>query len=161
MRNMERSDRSRVRAVAMLLCVILAACGRTDPAIQIAVDAQLAASTATATLSLDISVSRGVVRLAGEVASRDQQRRAVELARSVDGVDAVIDEMYPGDGTIVTAVTQALAADPLLGKVPIEVDARGGHVRLMSEQTDKEQRARAMALARKVDGVKDVEDRMR
>ena len=130
MRNMERSDRSRVRAVAMLLCVILAACGRTDPAIQIAVDAQLAASTATATLSLDISVSRGVVRLAGEVASRDQQRRAVELARSVDGVEGVIDEMYLGDDAIVIAVKQALASDPLIGKVPIDVDARGGHVRL-------------------------------
>lgn len=145
----------------MVLCVIFAACGRTDPAIQIAVDAQLAASMATATLSLDISVNRGVVRLAGEVASRDQQRRAVELAGSVDGVEGVIDEMYLGDGTIVIAVKQVLASDPLVGKVPIDVDARGGHVRLMSEQTDKEQRARAMELATKVDGVKDVEDRMR
>jgi hyperosmotically inducible periplasmic protein len=145
----------------MLLCVIPAACGRTDPAVQIAVDAQLAASVETALLSLDISVNRGVVRLAGEVTSRDQQRRAVELARAVDGVKDVIDEMYLGDGAIVTAVREALASDPLVGKVPIDVDARGGHVRLMSEQTDKEQRARAMDLAAKVDGVKDVEDRMR
>ena len=144
------------------MCVnIHAACGRTDPAVQIAVDQRLSADAETAPLSLDISITRGVVRLAGEVASREQSRHAVELARSVDGVKDVVDDMHLSDETIVAAVKRALAADPLVGRVPIEVDANGGHIRLMSDQTDKDQRARAMELAAKVDGVRQVEDRMR
>lgn len=157
-----RADRSRVATVVVVLCISLqAACGRTDPAVQIAVDQRLAADAETAPLSLDISITRGVVRLAGEVTAREQRRRAVELARSVDGVKDVIDDMYLSDETIVAAVKRALAADPLVGRVSIEVDSNGGNIRLMSEQTDQDQRARAMELARTVDGVKDVEDRMR
>jgi osmotically-inducible protein OsmY len=73
----------------------------------------------------------------------------------------VVDDMYLSDETIVAAVRTTLAADPLLSGVPIEVDSSGGHIRLMSDQTDKDQRARAMDLSAKVDGVKHVEDRMR
>lgn len=165
MRRMERSrrwGRSLVATVAVLLSVIVhAACGRTDPAVQIAVDERLSTDAGTAPLSLDISINRGVVRLAGEVDSREQRRRAVELARSVDGVKDVIDAMHFSDEAIVAAVKRALAADPIVGKVPIDVDANRGNIRLMSDQTDKEQRARALELSANVDGVKHVEDRMR
>ena len=112
-------------------------------------------------LSLDISITRGVVRLAGEVTSREQSRRAVELARSVDGVKDVLDDMYLSDEAIIAAVTRVLAADPLVGRAPIEVDSNGGNIRLRSDQTDKDQRARAMELSAMVDGVNQVEDRMR
>ena len=128
---------------------------------QTAVDVKLSQDQQLAPLSLDISINRGVVRLIGEVTSRQQERRAVTIARSVDGVKDVIDEMYLGDATIVAAVTRALAADPLVGRVPIAVDSTGGNIRLMSDQTDRDQRARAMELAAQVDGVKHVEDRMR
>jgi osmotically-inducible protein OsmY len=149
-------------SIVVLLCVsIHTACGRTDPAVQIAVDQRLSADAGTAPLSLDISINRGVVRLAGEVTSREQRRRAVALARSVNGVKDVVDEMHLSDQTIVAAVKSALAADPLVGKVPIEVDANRGNIRLMSDQTDKDQRARAIELSANVDGVKHVEDRMR
>jgi osmotically-inducible protein OsmY len=69
--------------------------------------------------------------------------------------------MHPSDAAIVAAVRSALSADALVGSVPIEVDANRGNVRLMSDQTDKDQRARAIELSTKVDGVKHVEDRMR
>jgi osmotically-inducible protein OsmY len=155
-------DRSLVVSVVVLLCVVIhAACGRTDPAVQIAVDDRISADAGTAALSLDISINQGVIRLAGEVTTREQRRRAVALARSVDGVKDVVDGMQLSDATIVAAVKSALAADPLVGKIPIEVDANRGNIRLMSDQTDKEQRARAMELAANVDGVKHVEDRMR
>lgn len=159
---MPSMDRSLVVSVVVLLCVIIhAACGRTDPAVQTAVDERISADAGTAALSLDISINRGVVRLAGEVTTAEQRRRAVALARSVDGVKDVVDGMHLSDATIVAAVKSALAADPLVGKVPIEVDANRGNIRLMSDQTDKEQRARAMELAANVDGVTHVEDRMR
>jgi hyperosmotically inducible protein len=152
---------SRIRCGAIVLCLLTAACGPTDPAIQTAVDAQLAVDTVTAPLSVDISVNRGVVRLSGEVESRDQQRRAVELARSVRGVKNVIDEMHLGDAAIVAAVKRALAADPLVGKIPIDVDASAGNIRLRSDQTGKDDRTRAVEVASKIDGVTHVEDLMR
>ena len=150
-----------LRCAATVLCVAVAACGDSDPAVQTAVDAQLSVDSVTAPLSVDISVTRGVVRLTGEVASRDQQRRAVELTRSVRGVENVIDEMRLSDAAVVAAVKQALAADSLVGRIPIEVDSSAGNIRLMSDQTGPDDRARAMEVASKVDGVKHVEDRMR
>ena len=65
------------------------------------------------------------------------------------------------DATIVTAVKQALAADPLVGRIPIEVDASNGNVRLISDQTGPDDRKQAVAIASKIDGVRQVEDRMR
>jgi osmotically-inducible protein OsmY len=148
-------------ASVLLFSALLTACSRTDPSIQAAVDSQLAVDSATATLSLDISVTRGVVHLAGVVASRDQQRRAVELTRSVRGVKDVVDEMHLSDAAVAAAVKQALLADPIIGKVPIEVDSTNGFTRLMSEQTTKDERTRAVEIARKIDGVTQVQDRMR
>jgi osmotically-inducible protein OsmY len=150
-----------VAPIAALLSMLTIACGQTDPAIQTAIDAQLAGDSVTAPLSVDISVSRGVVRLAGEVASREQQRRAVALAEAVRGVKRVTDEMYLSDDVIVAAVKKTLAADPLVGRVPIDVDSSGGNIRLVSDQTTKDDRIRAVEISSKVDGVKHVEDRMR
>ena len=149
------------RCVIVLCAVVATACSRTDPAIQVAVDKALSANADTAPLSIDISVSGGVVRLAGAVASRDQEHRAVAVAQSVRGVKNVIDEMYLNDAGIVNAVKQALAADPLVARIPIEVDSTRGYVRLMSDQTGPDDRKRAVAIASKVDGVSQVEDRMR
>jgi osmotically-inducible protein OsmY len=148
------------RAV-LLFSALLTACTRTDPGIQAAVDSQLSVDSATATLSLDISVARGVVHLAGVVASREQQRRAVELTRSVRGVKDVVDEMHLSDTAIAAAVKQALLADPIVGKIPIEVDSTNGFTRLMSDQTTKDERTRAVDIAKTIDGVTQVEDRMR
>jgi osmotically-inducible protein OsmY len=145
----------------LLFSALLVACSRTDPGIQAAVDSQLSVDSATAPLSLDISVTRGVVRLAGEVASREQQRRAVELTRSVRGVKNVVDDMHLSDAVVAAAVKQALLADPIIGKVPIDVDSTNGYTRLMSDQTTKDERTRAIEIARKIDGVTTVEDRMR
>ena len=156
-----RARRVSLTLITTLLITITTACGETDPAIQIAVDARLAGDSITAPLSVDISVTRGVVRLAGEVQSREQQRHAVEIARAVAGVRNVIDDMHLSDDAVLAAVRKTLAADPLVGQVPIEVDGSGGNIRLTSDQTNKEQRARAVAISSKVDGVAQVEDRMR
>ena len=156
-----RDARSCPGGLVLLSTLLVAGCSRSDPALQVAVDAQLAVDSATAPLSLDVSVMRGVVRLAGEVTSREQQRRAVDVARSVKGVKEVVDEMHLGDAAVATTVKQMLAADPVVGKIAIEVDSSNGHVRLMSDQTNKDERTRAIEIAKKVDGVTTVEDRMR
>jgi osmotically-inducible protein OsmY len=154
---------TRVRSAVVLLSTLsfATACGPSDPAIQAAVDSQLAVDSATATLSLDITVTSGVVRLDGGVQSREQERRAVELARGIRGVKDVVNALYLNDETVVAAVKRALAADPLIGKIPIEVESDRGNVSLMSDQTTKEDRTRAVAISSTVDGVKRVEDLMR
>jgi osmotically-inducible protein OsmY len=69
--------------------------------------------------------------------------------------------MQLSDAAVVAAVKRALAADSLVGKIPIEVDGSAGNIRLMSDQTGPDDRARAMEVASKIDGVRQVEDRMR
>ena len=56
---------------------------------------------------------------------------------------------------------EALASDPLVGRIPITVTVRQGNVQLVSDQTGKEDRARAMEVVSRVAGVKAVEDLMR
>ena len=149
------------RAVLLAILISVAGCGTTDPALVITIDSRLAADPATAMLGLDISATRGVVRLEGEVNSSAQRQRAIDLARAVAGVKDVIDAMYPGDDAIATAIRQALASDPLVGRIPITVTARHGTVQLISDQTGKEDRIRAVEIAAHVEGVKKVEDLMR
>jgi len=149
------------RAVLLAILTPVAGCGTTDPALLITIDARLAADPATAMLGLDISATRGVVRLEGEVNSSAQRQRAIDLARAVAGVKDVIDAMYPGDDAIATAVRHALASDPLVGRIPITVTARQGTVQLISDQTGKEDRSRAVEIAAHVEGVKKVDDLMR
>ena len=149
------------RAGLFAVLTSMAGCGTTDPALLITIDSRLAADPATAMLGLDISVSRGVVRLEGEVNSSAQRRRAIDLSRAVAGVKNVIDAMYPGDDAIAAAIRQALASDPLVGRIPITVTARQGTVQLISDQTGKEDRIRAVEIAARAEGVKKVVDLMR
>jgi osmotically-inducible protein OsmY len=151
-----------IATVSLIAGIVVSnGCSRNDQGIQMAVDALLAADTATATLDIDIRVTDRVVSLEGAVLSREQQRRAVEIARGVRGVSDVIDALYLNDAVVVEAVKKTLAADPLVGTIPIAVDAQHGNIRLMSDQTNKQERVRAVEISSKVDGVKHVEDRMR
>jgi len=148
-------------SVVPLCGVLVVACGHTDPATQIDIDARLAADPITAPLGLDIAVSRGIVRLEGEVDSPEQRHRAVDVARGTPGAKDVVDAMYVSDTFVAAAVTQALAADPLVGRIPFTVNASRGRVQLISDQTGPDDRSRAVAVASGVDGVTHVEDLMR
>lgn len=151
-----------LRGAALLLVLMTAACGRSDADTAAAVEAQLEKDSLTAPLDLTVSVSDGVATLAGTVSSPDEQARAIEIARGVVGVSEVTNGLtFDPDALLASTVKSALAADPALAAVPIEVDARNGFVRLISDATDADQRERARAVARSVVGVKDVEDRMR
>lgn len=147
-----------------LLCMVIGlsvACGRPDADVQAAVRAQLANDPVTAPLDLSVEVKRGVVRLSGETRTAAEQAKAIEIARSIEGVSDVISDMRVADAGLVEAIKKAFAADPVLASVPIEVDSRDGAVRLMSDQTNREQRERAVAVAKRVEGVKHVEDLMK
>ena len=122
---------------------------------------RLAADQTTAKLDLSIEVKNRVVFLSGKTATLEEQQQALAVARGADAVKFVVNDMWLNNLTLVDKVRQALAADEKIGKVPIEVDANGTTVRLMSDQTNGEERARAMEIAKAVEGVTQVEDRMR
>jgi len=148
-------------AWACLIAAAAAACGPSESDIRREVHSKLAAAPAMSALSLSVEVKRRVVYLSGQTATREEQQQALELARSVEGVKLVVNDMWLNNTTLADKVRAALASDTLVAKVPIEVDAHGDTVRLISDQTSQEERARAMQIASAVDGVGKVEDRMK
>jgi osmotically-inducible protein OsmY len=146
------------------LCVIASlslACVPSEADIRSNVRAQLDANPTTARLGLSVSAENRVVYLSGRTATKEEQQTAVELARAVNGVKFVVNDMFVNNAELADKVKAALAADATVGKVPIEVDANGGFVRLMSDQTNKDERTRIVEIASAVEGVEKVEDRMR
>lgn len=106
-------------------------------------------------------VNDGVATLRGTVNSNDARLRAAAIARSVDGVGQVIDELEVdatasddpplgnSGATLETAVVAELRRDPLLGRRDIRVvaDRRTNTVTLIGEVTSEDERQRAMRVA--------------
>jgi osmotically-inducible protein OsmY len=59
------------------------------------------------------------------------------------------------------AVKKAIAADETISAVPLRIEVRDGEVRLFSDQTNADQRARLAQVAGSVYGVTHVEDNMK
>ena len=60
------------------------------------------------------------------------------------------------DATLTTRVKTSLLNDPVVGSLRIDVDTFKGVVTLSGRAKTKEEEAKAIALARQIDGVKDV-----
>jgi osmotically-inducible protein OsmY len=91
-----------VAALAVAVTVAAGACKTTsspgrqidDAAIKTSVKAKLAADVKLSTLTnIEVNSTNGVVTLAGQVANPEQRRLAAEVARSVDGVVRVNNEL--------------------------------------------------------------------
>jgi hyperosmotically inducible protein len=89
-------------AIALVLLLGLAACKTTtsagrqvdDAGIKASVKAKLAADVRLSTLTnVEVNSTNGVVTLAGEVHNADERRLAGEVARGVDGVVRVNNEL--------------------------------------------------------------------
>jgi osmotically-inducible protein OsmY len=147
-----------------LLCALAglsAACQPSDSVIRRDVQERLAGNPATAGSQISVDVQGGVVRLGGKTATPEEQQLAMGLARPVNGVKVVVNDMWVNNVLLADRVKEALASDPLVGRVPIEVEAKGDTVSLMSDQTNQDQRARAVRIASAVEGVRQVEDLMK
>jgi hyperosmotically inducible protein len=147
-----------------LLCVIAIVCVGCAPSeddIRRDVRARLAADPSLSPLGLSVSAENRVVYLSGKTATKDEQERALYLARSVEGVKLVVNQMWLNNGALADKVKAALAADSVVGRIPIDVDANGSDVRLMSDQTNRDERARIVKIASSVEGVARVEDLMK
>ena len=147
--------------VACLAALMCSGCVPSESDIRTDVRERLNADQSTAKLDLSIEVKNRVVFLSGKTTTKEEQEQALALAKGASGVRVVVNDMWLNNVTLVDKVRQALAADEQIGKIPIDVDAQGTTVRLMSDQTNSEERARAMEIAKAVEGVTEVEDRMR
>ena len=101
-------------------------CGRPDTDIQEAVRTELGRDPITEPFALDVEVEGGVVSISGKTLTVEQQERALEVARAVEGVTDVKNGMMLHDKVLVDAVTKALAEDAVLATVPIKVDFKDG-----------------------------------
>jgi osmotically-inducible protein OsmY len=159
----ERLCDARQITLALLCTVTLVCCGSTpsDEDIRREVENQLAAMKATAGLTPAVDVQQGVVRLSGKTATREVRQQAMHRARSVKGVKVVVNDMWSSNTALIEKVKEALARDPLVGGIPIAVDARLDTVYLISDKTNEGHRTRAIQIASAVEGVSRVEDLMK
>ena len=148
-------------AVVCLVVAVCEACGPSESDIRRDVRARLDADPATAPLALSIEVKRQVVYLSGKTKTSPEQQQAIAHAKEVKGVKLVVNDMWLNNNDLADKVKAALAQDEVVGRVPIDVEAQGGLVKLSSDQTNREERERIVKIASAVEGVKEVEDRMK
>jgi|SRR6185436_10822676 osmotically-inducible protein OsmY len=146
--------------VACLSAVLCFACVLSESEIQRDVRERLDADPALAKVELSIEVKNRVVYLSGRTFTQEQQQRAVAAARG-RGIKLVVNHMSLINSALIDKVKQALAADERIGNISIDVDAEGTIVRLKSDKTNSDDRARAVQVASSVDGVTQVEDLMK
>ena len=146
--------------VVCLAAVLCFACVRSESDIRRDVRERLDADQEIAKLAVSIEVKNRVVYLSGRTSTQEQQQRAIAAARG-RGIKLVVNHMSLTNSALIDRVKQALVADETIGKIPIDVDAEGTIVRLMSDKTNSDERARAVQIASAVEGVTQVEDRMK
>ena len=162
----------------ILVAGILAACaasgdrrstGETidDGSIAARTEAALAEDSVTNANDIDIEVDRGRVQLNGFVESDVQRERAGEVARSIDGVVSVKNNLsvsagkrtageYVDDSVLLTKVNAALAETSVAQALRIDVEVNRGVVSLGGHVDTDAQVDAAVAAARSVNGVRRV-----
>jgi hyperosmotically inducible protein len=167
--------------------VLAISCAQSDPGITTSVKTRLAADELVRAREINVDTKDRVVTLTGVVERADEEAKAIEIARNTSGVVDVVDNIAVGTrgepGTAATsgragdvpatsetaAVTDAgitgmvkanLLADPDVAGLKIDVDTRDKVVTLTGAVQTAAEKARAIELARKVDAVTRVEDRL-
>jgi hyperosmotically inducible protein len=142
-----------------------------DAAITAKVKTRLATDPTAKAYQIDVDTSEGVVQLNGFVDSQDAKRAAERVAKGVDGVKSVRNnlEMKQGDrslgeavndNTLTARVKAALAADATTKAYQIKVDVNEGRVALGGFVDTEESKNNASRIVRGVDGVKNVENNL-
>ena len=179
-----------VVALAAVVAALNIACAETDPGITTAVKAKFAADDVVKAYKIDVDTKDHVVTLTGAIDSSAAKERAVQLARTTDGVNNVIDNMtvtpgatpttgiddplqkkagdaadrageVTGDAAITAAVKTKFLADTHVAGLKIDVDTMNGVVTLTGNVKDAAEKTRAIEIARETSGVKSVTDRLK
>jgi hyperosmotically inducible protein len=119
---------------------------------------------------VSVETKQGVVHLRGKVESPEAKEAAGEVAKGIEGVKNVKNDLQvvpstarkivnANDKDITKAVEARLAKDPQLKKIDVRTDA--GVVTLSGEAPSVSAAARASEMAFRVDGVKSVKNDVR
>lgn len=175
-------------ALASILAVSLAACGKPDEAstapqaatvgnaiddtvLNTRVRAALMANPYVNSYDFKIEVRKGDVLLSGFVNSQAELTLATELVQAVDGVKRVENKVTlkagqtslgnkVDDGITTAKVKAALMADPAIRSLDIRVATRVDEVQLSGFVNNQQQIDQAMQLAASVHGVRQVSNKM-
>jgi hyperosmotically inducible protein len=120
---------------------------------------------------IKVETRKGEVQLSGFVDSQTQIDRAVDLARRVDGVTRVENNMTlkgggatvgstVDDGIVTTKVKTALLSDKSIKGSDVAVVTSQGQVQLSGYVDNQSQIDRAVEVTRAVEGVKSVDNKM-
>ena len=120
---------------------------------------------------VNVDTHGGMVTLRGKVASADQKRVAEEVAKTVDGVTSVRNDLQvvpaterkavnAEDKDLKSAVQSRIKQDAHLKGADIDVRVDAGVVTLIGDVKDLGTRARASEVARSVPGVRSVKNEL-
>lgn len=143
-----------------------------DTSIAARTKSALLADAATDGLNIDVEVDRNHVQLNGFVDSQAQVKRAGEVARSVSGVASVDNNLRVSDGgdrmageyiddkTLHVRVKAALADDPAVKSMKVDVEVNRGEVSLGGFVDSAAARDAAISSVSRVAGVTKVFNNM-
>ena len=168
--------------VAVMAIGTMAACAPTrttksageqldDSLVTAKVKTALARDPSTSAFRIEVETFRGEVQLNGFVDSANMKTSATRVARSVDGVKAVSNNLKVGEGertagevvddTVITAkVKTALATDPVVAAHEVNVQTRDGVVQLAGFVDNGDQKSKASEVTRRIAGVKQVDNQL-
>lgn len=136
-----------------------------DSSIAARTKSSLLADPLTDGLNIDVEVDRNQVQLNGFVDSQAQIDRAGEIARSISGVASVQNNLQVSDGgkrttgeyiddnVLHARVKTALANDPVVHSMKIDVEVNRGEVSLGGYVDSAAARNTAVELVRRIEGV--------
>lgn len=142
-----------------------------DAALLTSVKSALASDPITEAREINVDVNRGIVKLSGFVDSSKEQAQAVQVARSVEGVKEVQNDIAVQkknestgdaiDDSILTAkVKTALITSPDTKAHQINVETKQGVVQMSGFVDSAAAKAAATSVAKSVTGVKDVKNEL-
>ena len=166
--------------------ILAVGCAQSDAGITTSVKTQLAADDVVKARRIDVDTRDRVVTLSGEVRSAEEEAKALQIARTTNGVSSVVDQLsvvpepapaptagageLPTEGGagdvvvtdagITSEVKAKLLADPDVAGLRIDVDTRDRVVTLTGTVATQAEKSEALQLARQVKGVADVTDKL-
>jgi len=142
-----------------------------DATVTAKVKTALARDPSTSAYKIEVESYRGDVQLNGFVETADMKSAATRVAKSVNGVKKVSNnlEVSSGqrtageavdDGVITAKVKAALISDPNVAAHEVNVQTREGVVQLAGFVDTSSQKSKAAEAARRVAGVKEVDNQL-
>lgn len=142
-----------------------------DAVVTTRVKAALFGDSTTKARKIDVETEQGIVQLNGFVDSAAEKTQAAKLARGVDGVKEVRNNLdvrsatgsagrAVDDATLTAKVKTALADSPAAKARQVNVETQGGVVQLSGFVDSAAAKAEAARIAGNVQGVQTVENRI-